>query len=76
MILANCTAAAGTSCCLGIKPVNRIGEIVTIPVIASGGAGKVEHFLKVLEKTFAGFHMVFFMAIKIGMIIIITCTYK
>jgi cyclase len=60
MILANCTAAAGTRRCLDIKPVSRIGEIVTIPVIASGGAGKVEHFLKVLEKTFAGCHMVFF----------------
>jgi glutamine amidotransferase/cyclase len=31
--------------------VKHISDNVSIPVIASSGAGKVEHFLEVFEKT-------------------------
>ena len=31
--------------------MKQISEGVSIPVIASGGAGKVEHFSEVFEKT-------------------------
>ena len=34
-----------------IELVNHIRNNVTIPVIASSGAGKVEHFSDVFEKT-------------------------
>jgi cyclase len=28
----------------------RVAEVVSVPVIASGGAGKMEHFLKVFRE--------------------------
>jgi glutamine amidotransferase/cyclase len=34
-----------------IELINHIRNNVTIPVIASSGAGKVEHFSEVFEKT-------------------------
>ncbi len=34
-----------------METVKHIRENVTIPVIASSGAGKVEHFSEVFEKT-------------------------
>jgi len=34
-----------------IEPINHIRNNVTIPVISSSGAGKVEHFSEVFEKT-------------------------
>jgi glutamine amidotransferase/cyclase len=42
--MANCRSFA-------IELVKHISESVTIPVIASSGAGKVEHFSEVFEKT-------------------------
>jgi len=36
---------------LDIELINHILENVSPPVIASSGAGKIEHFLEVFEKT-------------------------
>jgi len=40
----------GTNSGFDIKLINHIRNNVTIPVIASSGAGKVEHFSEVFEK--------------------------
>jgi len=50
-ILLNCIAKDGTNSGFDIELVNHIRDNVTIPVIASSGAGKVEHFSEVFEKT-------------------------
>jgi glutamine amidotransferase/cyclase len=50
-ILLNCIDKDGTNSGFDIELVNHIRENVTIPVIASSGAGKVEHFSEVFEKT-------------------------
>ena len=50
-ILLNCIDRDGTNSGFDIKLINHIRENVTIPVIASSGAGKVEHFSEVFEKT-------------------------
>ena len=50
-ILLNCIDKDGTNSGFDIELVNHIKDNVTIPVIASSGAGKVEHFSEVLEKT-------------------------
>jgi glutamine amidotransferase/cyclase len=50
-ILLNCIDKDGTNSGFDIELVKHISESVTIPVIASSGAGKVEHFSEVFEKT-------------------------
>jgi glutamine amidotransferase/cyclase len=50
-ILLNCIDKDGTNSGFDIELVNHIRENVSIPVIASSGAGKVEHFSEVFAKT-------------------------
>jgi len=50
-ILLNCIDKDGTNSGFDVELVNHIRNNVTIPVIASSGAGKVEHFSEVFEKT-------------------------
>ena len=49
-ILLNCIDKDGTNSGLDIELINHIRNNVTIPVIASSGAGKVEHFSEVLKR--------------------------
>ena len=50
-ILLNCIDKDGTNSGFDIELVKHIRESASIPVIASSGAGKVEHFSEVFEKT-------------------------
>lgn len=50
-ILLNCIDRDGTNMGFDIELINAVRAAVTIPVIASSGAGKAEHFLEVFEKT-------------------------
>jgi len=50
-ILLNSIDRDGTNSGFDLELINHIRENVSIPVIASSGAGKVEHFSEVLEKT-------------------------
>ena len=50
-ILLNCIDKDGTNSGFDIELVKHISENVSIPVIASSGAGKAEHFSEVFEKT-------------------------
>ena len=50
-ILLNCIDKDGTNSGFDIELVKHISEYISIPVIASSGAGKVEHFSEVFEKT-------------------------
>ncbi len=50
-ILLNCIDRDGTNAGFDIELVNAVKRSVSIPVIASSGAGCVEHFLEVFEKT-------------------------
>jgi imidazole glycerol phosphate synthase subunit HisF len=50
-ILLNCFDKDSTNSGFDIELVNHTRENVSIPVIASSGAGKVEHFSEVFEKT-------------------------
>ena len=50
-ILLNCIDRDGTNSGFDIELINSVREAVTIPVIASSGAGRVEHFSEVFEKT-------------------------
>lgn len=50
-ILLNCIDRNGTNSGFDIERVRHISEGVSIPVIASSGAGKVEHFSEVFKKT-------------------------
>jgi len=50
-ILLNCIDKDGTNSGFDIELMNHTRENVSIPVIASSGAGKVEHFSEVFEKT-------------------------
>jgi glutamine amidotransferase/cyclase len=50
-ILLNCIDKDGTNSGFDIELIKHISEGVSIPVIASSGAGKVEHFSEVFEKT-------------------------
>ena len=50
-ILLNCIDKDGTNSGFDIELINHIREAVSIPVIASSGAGKVDHFSEVFEKT-------------------------
>jgi glutamine amidotransferase/cyclase len=46
----NCIDRDGTNSGFDIEPINHIRDNVTIPVTASSGAGRVEHFSEVFEK--------------------------
>ena len=50
-ILLNCIDKDGTNSGYDIELVNAVKNAVTIPVIASSGAGRVEHFYEVFTKT-------------------------
>ena len=50
-ILLNCIDRDGTNSGFDLELINHIRENVSIPVIASSGAGKVEHFSEVFGKT-------------------------
>jgi len=50
-ILLNCIDRDGTNSGFDIELINAVKGAVSIPVIASSGAGRVEHFLEVFRKT-------------------------
>jgi glutamine amidotransferase/cyclase len=50
-ILLNCIDKDGTNSGFDLELINHISEGVTIPVIASSGAGSEEHFSEVFEAT-------------------------
>jgi imidazole glycerol-phosphate synthase len=50
-ILLNCVDRDGTKQGFDLELINLIRRAVSIPVIASSGAGRVEHFSEVFEKT-------------------------
>ena len=50
-ILLNCIDKDGTNSGFDIGLVNAMKAAVTIPVIASSGAGSAQHFVEVFEKT-------------------------
>ena len=50
-ILLNCIDKDGTNSGYDMELINAVKNAVTIPVIASSGAGCVEHFLEVFTKT-------------------------
>lgn len=50
-ILLNCIDRDGTTIGFDLELVRHIREAVSIPVIASSGAGRVEHFSEVFEST-------------------------
>ncbi len=50
-ILLNCIDKDGTNSGFDLELINAVKEAVTIPVIASSGAGCSEHFLEVFRKT-------------------------
>jgi glutamine amidotransferase/cyclase len=52
-ILLNCIDRDGTKLGFDVELIRLIGEAVSIPVIASSGAGRVGHFSEVFEKTTA-----------------------
>lgn len=41
----------GTKNGFDLELLNAVTDVVSIPVIASGGCGKLEHFSEVFEKT-------------------------
>jgi glutamine amidotransferase/cyclase len=50
-ILLNCIDRDGTSAGFDIELVKAVKQAVSIPVIASSGAGHVDHFREVFERT-------------------------
>ncbi len=52
-ILLNCIDRDGTNSGFDLELIKSVTQAVTIPVIASSGAGSPEHFLEVFEKTSA-----------------------
>jgi glutamine amidotransferase/cyclase len=50
-ILLNCIDRDGTNMGFDIELINAVKGAVSIPVIASSGAGRVEHFLEVFTRT-------------------------
>jgi glutamine amidotransferase/cyclase len=50
-LLLNCIDRDGTNSGFDIELIRAVSEAVSIPVIASSGAGSVEHFAEVFEKT-------------------------
>ena len=43
----------GTKSGFDLEMLNRVAEVVDVPIIASGGAGNIEHIVEVFEKTTA-----------------------
>jgi glutamine amidotransferase/cyclase len=52
-ILLNCIDKDGTNSGYDIELINSVKNAINIPVIASSGAGRVEHFFEVFTKTAA-----------------------
>jgi glutamine amidotransferase/cyclase len=52
-ILLNCIDKDGTKSGFDLELINAVKNTVTIPVIASSGAGRPEHFYEVFTKTSA-----------------------
>ncbi|MDH3348078.1 MAG: imidazole glycerol phosphate synthase subunit HisF [Desulfobulbaceae bacterium] len=52
-ILLNCIDKDGTNSGFDLELINAVKSAVTIPVIASSGAGSPDHFLEVFQKTSA-----------------------
>ncbi|HHD63906.1 MAG TPA: imidazole glycerol phosphate synthase HisHF, partial [Desulfobulbaceae bacterium] len=50
-ILLNCIDKDGTNSGFDLELINSVRDAVTIPVLASSGAGSAEHFLEVFLKT-------------------------
>ena len=50
-ILLNCINRDGTNSGFDLELINAVKSAVTIPVIASSGAGSAQHFLEVFEET-------------------------
>jgi len=50
-ILLNCIDRDGTNLGFDLELINAVSEAVSIPVIASSGAGRVEHFHEVFTQT-------------------------
>jgi imidazole glycerol-phosphate synthase len=50
-ILLNCIDRDGTNAGFDLELINAVAAAVTIPVIASSGAGRVEHFHEVFTAT-------------------------
>ncbi|MBU3937406.1 MAG: imidazole glycerol phosphate synthase subunit HisF [Proteobacteria bacterium] len=50
-ILLNCIDKDGTNSGFDLELINQVRSAVSIPVIASSGAGKVEHFSEVFKET-------------------------
>jgi imidazole glycerol-phosphate synthase len=50
-LLLNCVDRDGTKQGFDLELINQIRQAVSIPVIASSGAGRVEHFSEVFENT-------------------------
>jgi len=50
-ILLNCIDRDGTRLGFDIELINAVKKAVSIPVIASSGAGRTEHFLEVFTRT-------------------------
>jgi len=50
-ILLNCIDRDGTNSGFEIELIQQVADTVSIPVIASSGAGRVEHFSEVFERT-------------------------
>ncbi len=50
-ILLNCIDRDGTNSGFDLELINAVRKAVTIPVIASSGAGRVEHFSEVFTRT-------------------------
>jgi len=50
-ILLNCIDRDGTNLGFDIELINGVKSAVSIPVIASSGAGSAEHFLEVFTRT-------------------------
>ena len=49
--LLNCIDRDGTNSGFDLELINQVCSAVSIPVIASSGAGRVEHFSEVFEET-------------------------
>jgi glutamine amidotransferase/cyclase len=52
-ILLNCIDRDGTNSGFDLELINQVKAAVTIPVIASSGAGSAEHFYEVFTQTAA-----------------------
>lgn len=50
-ILLNCIDRDGTNAGFDLELIRAVKQAVRIPVIASSGAGKAEHFLEVFQET-------------------------